>query len=171
MNKLEFISSVISSLSWPLVLLTITILLRKVIENLLSNLNKVSYNNFEMEFARELEKMEISLESKVPSISDSQSLLDEKINTVAKISPIASITLAWLMVEQEITDTINRLAISPDYPPYNSPLKNINLLKEVGLIDLETEKIFGELREMRNKAVHGQISDKIITYFDAIKYH
>lgn len=170
MSTFEFVSSIINSLAWPIVILTIIILLRKAIVNLLSNLSRVTYNNLEMEFAQTLEKLETSLETKVPP-SNLQSPRDNEIASVAQISPAASIILAWSMVEQELMSTIKRLAISPDYPPYNSPLKNIGLLKDAGLIDSETEKTLGELRDIRNKAVHGHISDAHISYFDAMKYY
>lgn len=174
MNTLDFISSIIKSIAWPIVVLTIAILLRKPIIKILPNLNKVTYNNFEMDFAQKLEEIETSLETKVTAGTNMQSpnaKREQEVITVAQISPAASITMAWSMVEQEIMSTIKRLAISPDYPLYNSPLKNINLLRESGLIDLETENTLNELRSIRNKAVHGHISDANITYHEAIKYY
>jgi hypothetical protein len=174
LDKLEFVSSVIKSIAWPSVLLTITILLRKPIIKILSNLNKVTYNNLEMDFAQQLEEIETSLETNesTSDISHTPDLkIDKEINTVAQISPSASITMTWAKVEQEILSTIKRLSISPDYPFYNSPLKNINLLRDAGLIDDETEKSLNELRTIRNKAVHGHITDTDITYQEAIKYY
>jgi hypothetical protein len=174
LSTLEFVSSIIKSISWPTVVLTITILLRKPITKILSNLNRFKYNNLEMDFAQKLEEMEANLETKeIPNNYPQSSNIkrDKEIITVARISPAASITMAWSMVEQEIMSTIKRLSISPDYPLYNSPLKNINLLKDAGLIDFETEKTLNELRSIRNKAVHGHISDANITYLEAIQYY
>lgn len=68
-------------------------------------------------------------------------------------------------------NTVKRTAVSPDYPPYNSPLKNIKLLKDTGTIDLDTFNPLNELRELRNKAVHGYLLDENISYLEAIKYY
>lgn len=174
MTKLEFVAAIIKSLAWPTVILTITIMLRSPIIKILSNLNKVTYNNLEMDFAQKLEEIETNLETNESldvSLQSSEIKIDKEINTVAQISPSASIVMAWTMVEQEILSSIQRLAISPDYPLYNSPLKNINLLKDAGLLDSETQRSLHELRTLRNKAVHGQISDVNITYHEAIKYY
>ncbi|MFC7319846.1 hypothetical protein [Halobacillus campisalis] len=69
-------------------------------------------------------------------------------------------------------NTVKRTYFSPEYPPYNSSLKNIILLNDTGTIDLDTLNSLKELRELRNnKVVHGQIPDENITYSEAIKYY
>ena len=172
MDKLEFFSSIIKSVAWPAVLLIIVVLLRKPIIKILSNLHKVTYNNLEMDFTNKLEEIEVTLEDKqLPEVNNQFNNTDSEIKTVAEISPAASITMSWSMVEKEIMSTVKRIAISPDYPPYNSPLKNINLLKESGTIDLDTLNSLNELRELRNKAVHGHMSVEKITYLEAIKFY
>lgn len=176
MNKLEFTSSIINSLAWPLVILTIVIILRKPIIKIFTNLNKLTFNNLEMDFSQELESIETKIEEKelidggISTLHKNENKKNE-ILTVAQISPAASITMAWSMVEQEITSAINRLAISPDYLPYNSPIKNINLLVATDLIDNETRNILDELRKIRNKAVHYNPSNDSLTYFEAEKYY
>lgn len=172
MNKLEFISSIINSIAWPAALIVIILFLKQPLINILSNLNKLTYNNLEMDFTNKLEEIETSLEESqlAESISPINSK-DKEIIAVAQISPAASITMSWSMVEEEIMNTIKRIAISPDYPPYNSPLKNIQLLKDTGTIDLDTLNSLNELRELRNKAAHGHLSTEGITYMEAIKYH
>jgi hypothetical protein len=172
LNKLEFISSIIKSLAWPSAILTMVILLKQPIIKILSNLNRVTYNNLEMDFNNKLEEIETTLENKqLPENNNQFNNKDKEIITVAQISPAASITMSWSMVEKEIMNTVKRIAVSPDYPPYNSPLKNIQLLKDAGTIDLDTLKSLNELREIRNKAVHGHLSDVNVTYLEAIKYY
>lgn len=174
MSKFEFISSIINSIVWPIVILLITILLRKPLFNILSKLTKVTYNNLEMDFSKKLDELETNLELKeLPSdySQPANDKMEKDITTVARISPAASITMAWSLVEQELMDTIKRLAISPDYPPHNSALKNINLLKNIGLLDSEAENTLTELRILRNQAAHNQVSNEKITYLDAIKYY
>jgi uncharacterized protein YutE (UPF0331/DUF86 family) len=96
---------------------------------------------------------------------------EEQIKQVAEISPSASITISWSMVEQEIQSTVQRLAISADYPLHNSALKNIAILKEERILDPETQTTLNELRNLRNKVVHSHFSDNKISYLDAIKYY
>lgn len=172
MNKLEFISSIIKSFAWPGAVLTIVLLLRQPIIKILSNINKVTYNNLEMDFTNKLEEIETTLEDKqLPEANFQLNNKDKEITTVAEVSPAASITMSWSMVEKEIMNTVKRTAVSPDYPPYNSPFKNIQLLKDTGTIDLDTLNSLHELRELRNKAVHPHISDENLTYLEAIKYY
>jgi hypothetical protein len=172
-NTLEFISSLIKSLAWPIVVLTIVILLRQPLIRILSSLNKVTFNNLEMDFEKKLDEIESSLEDKEQIFDKDQenNEQDEQIKEVAAVSPNASITMSWSMVEQEIQATIQRLAISPDYPAHNSPFKNIVLLKNYNILDIETLNILNELRNLRNKAVHSHASDIKLTYLDALKYH
>jgi len=171
LNTYEFISSLVKSLAWPIVVLTIGIMLKRPLSKILSNLNKLTYNNLEMDFSEKLEEIQSTLDDKgVPAVQGHNGK-EQEIKTIAEVSPAAAITMSWSTIEQEILATIKRLRISPDYPMYNSPLKNINLLKDANLIDLGTEKTLNELRILRNKAVHPHPSNENITYMEAMKYY
>lgn len=123
MNKLEFISSIVNYLAWPFTVITLVIVLKQPIVKILSNLNKLTYNNLEMDFNNKLEEIETTLEEKqLPEGNYQVNNKDKEIITVAKISPPASITMSWSMVEKEIMNTVKRTAVSPDYPPYNSQI-------------------------------------------------
>lgn len=172
MNIYEFISTIIKSIAWPIVILIIAIMLRRPLTKILSNLNRLTYNNLEMEFSEKLEEIQTTLETKNGIASNNQTNSKElEIKAVAEVSPAASITMAWSMIEQEIQNTVKRLAISPDYPLHNSALKNIQLLQNQELIDLDTVNTLSELRNLRNKAVHGNIANENISYLEAIKYY
>lgn len=174
MNKFEFISSLIGSLAWPIVILIIVIILRQPIVKILSSISKVTFNNIEMDFERKLNEIESSLEdNKEQLVKENQesNKQEEQIKQIAEISPSASITMSWSMLEQEIQSTIQRLAISPDFPLNNSALKNINLLKQEKILDSQTLGTLNELRNLRNIAVHDHLSDNKISYLDAIKYY
>lgn len=172
LNIYEFISTIIKSIAWPIVILIIAIMLRRPLTKILSNLNRLTYNNLEMEFSEKLEEIQTTLETKNGIASNNQTNSKElEIKAVAEVSPAASITMAWSMIEQEIQNTVKRLAISPDYPLHNSALKNIQLLQNQELIDLDTVNTLSELRNLRNKAVHGNIANENISYLEAIKYY
>lgn len=175
LTVLEFTSSVIDSLAWPLVILIIAFILRKPIIKVFSKLNKLTYNNLEMDFSQKLESIENQMEAQEMSVGvmqtfDSDKIKKRNILTVAKISPAAAIPISWSMVEQEILSTIKRLSIS-DFPSSNSSSKNINLLADSNLIDNETRKAFDELQKLRNEIVPSNPITDNITYSDAEKYY
>lgn len=131
-----------------------------------------------MDFGKELYKIEKTLE-KQSAEQTSQNNLTSTINkekenevlSLAEIHPSAAISVAWTMVEKEIANTIKRLAISPDYPPYNSALKNINLLKDNKYIDTITYELLNEFRHLRNKVTHAHGDGEQITFKEAVKYY
>ncbi len=174
MNALEFFSSIIQSLAWPISIILIIIILRKPISELVKGINKVKYQDLEIDFGKKLDNIDvkISKNNKIKITKKySKSEEVEEIETIALISPKSAIIMAWTLVEKEIQEAINRLAISPDYPPYNSSLKNIELLKDNNLIDNETINAIEEMRKLRNIAAHAVDYEKKITSTEAIKYY
>jgi uncharacterized protein YutE (UPF0331/DUF86 family) len=180
MDVLEFISSIIHALVWPIIILVIIFTLKKPLTQLLLSLSKFKYNNLEMDFGQELSKLEKTLEKQSnykEHVDNSKDTVGTKkdnesdILAIAEIHPSAAITVAWTMLEKEIVNTINRLAISPDYPPYNSALKNIKLLKESKYIDTATFEIINEFRQLRNNVSHAHDGRELITYLEAVKYY
>jgi hypothetical protein len=176
MDVYNFISAIINSLVWPVVVLVVLLVLKKPLSQLLLSLNKLRYNNLEIDFGKELAKLEKTLEkqtnTKETNIkSDYKNEKEIEIKAVAEINPSAAILMAWSMVEQEIVTTINRMASSPDFPAYNSVLKNINLLLDNNFIDEHIYSSINEFRVLRNKVSHAQSSTEQITYLEAIKYY
>ncbi len=174
MDLYSFIASIINTLAWPIVFVVFILILKKPLSQLLLGLSKFKYNNIEMDFGKELSKLENTLKENVKD--QAQDVLRpmndkaDEVITVAEISPSAAITITWTMVEQEIISVIDRMAISPDYPPYNSLLKNITLLRDNNLIDESTYLLINELRTLRNNAVHAH-NEKHISYLEAVKYY
>jgi hypothetical protein len=138
---LDFIQSIIASISWPITTIILVVILKKPISNAFNRLSKLKYKE----------------------------TLIEEIEQVASISPQASIPLSWSMVDSEITNLINRSAVSPDYPPLNSPWKNLELLRENNLIDKESFELINSLRRLRNETVHAHGKVRLSTN-DAIEY-
>lgn len=67
-----------------------------------------------------------------------------------------------------------KLAISPDYPFYNSALRNIQLLENERYITPAFAQLLNELQAVRNKAAHASAAkdsdDKSVPYVNAINY-
>ena len=185
MDDLEFISSLINSLAWPSVIIITVLILRKTISQVMLGVSKIKYNDLQVDFEKELAKIESTInQSQDYSISDNRLLKTEKVeinNTsnknleqqlkeIAEISPVAAIIMAWSSIENEIQSTILRLSISPDYPFYNSALKNVQLLKENSYIDKFTEQTLTQMRILRNKVLHEDTSNEPVTYSEALEY-
>ena len=185
MDNLEFISSLINSLVWPSVTIITVFILKGTISEVMLGINKIKYNDFQMDFGKELAKIESTInQSEDYGKSDKKQLKNDKaeinnisnknpeqqIKAVAEISPVAAVIMTWSLVENKIQSTILKLSISPDYPFYNSALKNVQLLKENNYIDKFTEQTLTQMRILRNKILHEDISNEPITYSEAIAY-
>ncbi len=175
MDILTFISSLFSSLAWPVAILIIALIFRKQFSKILEGirLKKIKRGDFELDFDQELSMIkskvqELQLsepESDVKEKSEESEIIqlaaDEQIELISQIYPASAIALAWSNLERELQNTIFRLAISADYPPHNSPLKNIQLLKEHKYIDENIFQIFNSLRILRNESVHTMYDSRI----------
>ena len=164
MDVLTFVSSVIDSLSWPVTIIILVIFLRKPLGNLLPNLRRIRYGDVELNFDSELHKLEGQAkiaglhfrDKKQPTDSksrNSEEVISDAIRLAADF-PEPAVGVAWLAVEHELMQAVMRLAISADYPPYNSPIKNISLLHEHGYLDKDIRKVLDHMQRLRNAAVH-----------------
>ena len=163
MTLLEFIASIISSSAWPAALVAIGLVLREPLKRVLLTLTRVRYKDMEVDFGRELEKaaeqaQRIDVKPVLPAPTgkekDSAAILGEAARLVDEF-PEPAVALAWSAVERELMAAVMRLAVSPDYPPHNTPVRNIQILREHGLIDHSTYDLLNRMRNLRNIAVHG----------------
>lgn len=176
MNELEFTASIVETMVWPIIVLIIIFILKNPLSHLILGLSKFKYNDLEMNFGKELSKLEKTIGGGKEHIDNNSMVVnrsdeENEILSIAEIHPSAAIIVTWAMVEKEIISTINRLSISPDYPPYNSALKNINLLKENRYIDTATYELITEFRVLRNKSAHLHNDGEKIKYLEAVKYY
>lgn len=185
MNLFDFIAKVIESLAWPITIIVIFVVFRESISKIFLTLSNFKYKDISIDFKRELSELE-SMAEKAEITKNSIDKVDghdkkelikhryrsreEEIEQVALISPTAAIPLAWTMVEDSLMSTIMRLAISPDYPPNNSALLNIQYLRDYGGLDDETFKALNRMRQIRNEAVHGKYSNSNISTEEALEY-
>ena len=164
MDILTFISSLVDSLSWPAAIVLLVCLLRQPLSDLLPNLQRIRYRGVELDFRDELEKLEG--QAKTAGLRVSEELQereteprtsDDSIADAARLVtdfPEPAVGVAWLAVEHELMQAVMRMAISPDYPPYNSAARNVALLHEHGCIDADTRGVLDRMRRLRNAAVH-----------------
>jgi hypothetical protein len=173
MNGLEFIATIIGSLAWPVAVVALVMLLREPVQKLLLDLRRFRYGDMEVDFGKEVRELEAKartagLKLPKPAGPETQGPKDfgqiiADASRLASDFPEPAVGLAWTAVEHELMQAVKRLAISADYPPYNSPMKNINLLQEQGHIDADTRALLDRMRNLRNAAVHSSRSMGPIT--------
>lgn len=164
MGTLDFLSSIIASVSWPIAIIVLVYLLRSPIGKLIPNLQRIRFGKAEFDFGVELQELEGKAKTAGLRVHEG-SLLRQAAPRTAEDSiadavrlveefPEPAIGVAWLAVEHELGQAVGRLAISADYPAYNSAMRNIILLNEHGYIDEETRGVLDRMRRLRNAAVH-----------------
>lgn len=178
MSWLEFLSSLVRSLAWPVTVATLIILLRAPVTRVLLTLTHLKYKDLELDFGRELKQLEKEAraidiapqppKSIAPTKKDSAQFLEEA-SRLAKDFPEPAVALGWQAVEDELMSAVMRLAISPNFPPHNSAMKNAELLKEQNAIDQRTFELLNRMRNLRNMAVHGA-GTRGITTDEAIEF-
>ena len=153
-----------SSVSWPIAIIVLVLLLRKPVAKLIPNIQRIRYGKAEIDFGVELQDLEGKAKTAGLRIQERSQpsravprTADDSISDAIRLVedfPEPAVGVAWLAVEHELSQAIGRLAISADYPPYNSALRNIILLHEQGYIDLETRGVLNKMHLLRKAAVH-----------------
>lgn len=169
LNTLEFVSAIIKALSWPMVVLICVFLLRNPLSKILTNLNRLSYNNLEMVFEQKLNQLETTLDDNEQMNFDiyQTNNKDLEILTIAQVSPNAAIIMAWALIEHELKNLLNSNNLLENKK--SNPLSLINLLLKNELLDNETIATLHDLRELRNTAAHSH--QETLSYLQAIKYY
>lgn len=172
----DFISNLISDLSWPITVIILVLILRRQIGRLLASLTKVRYRDLEVEFQQLAESAESLPSVEAPSADIPQSdraiytSLEYQILDVAARSPSASILLAWASLESAISAAVARLAISPEPPRYRSVIHNIEQLQQYADLPREVIHTINEMRTLRNRVAHGDIQRIILSPESSMSY-
>lgn len=180
MSIFELIASLVDSLAWPVAVSVLAIAFRKPLAGVLRSLTALRYKGLEADFKRGLEELEESvkeIEQAEPKAqlapgeaSENGRSISEEIEAVAGVSPVAAVPLAWTAVESEILATVERLAISADYPPYVSAVKHLGLLREHTDLDVEILRLLDRMRRLRNMVVHPVAAEGAVSYEEAREY-
>lgn len=155
MSAAEFISSI----AWPLAVLTIALVFRKPLtEALRSSSGALSAGPFRLEWKRRAEAVEADL-GRTPSISRGEiggaaGRLDE----IAEISPTGAIVEAFGQIESALRSLLEREGTEGLDRPW-SVRRLAEVARERGLITTETQDAIEGLSVMRNLAAHGGQDD------------
>ena len=180
MDYLQLIASIVDSLAWPVVFMWCAFIFRESIVALLEKLTHLQWGNLKLNFGRELQELEDKAEAAGLDVSEDMPRAEQGVQDSAQIVAEAmrlasefqgsAVVLAWTAVEQELMQAVMRLAISPDYPPYNSAIKNIQLLHEQGYLDADNRGLLERMRRLRNAAAHPSRGITEISADDARKF-
>lgn len=164
MHWTEFILSFIELTIWPTVLVIALIVLRKPIEILLPNTKHLKFKDMEMDFGSELHAVAESAEETIPDMR-----IDRKSGLIAMVKqmPNNAILESWKVLEETAVELIRtrkpevNLAVAHRY-------KLIEKVLGEEFIDTKMEKIFSELRVLRNKVAHAKGFD--VDKVEAVEY-
>src|SRR6266702_978293 len=105
MDWLTFVSSLVHSLAWPGAVVGIVLLLRRSLNKLLPELNRLKYKDLELDFGRQVAQAKAEVEAspaprQLPEARQLQLGPDtEYLSALAEISPRAAVLEAWLPLE------------------------------------------------------------------------
>jgi hypothetical protein len=174
MDWLQFISSLVSSMAWPVVGLTFLFLFKSELGRIVQRLAHLKYKDLEIDFDKiKQDAQELQLEAVLEVPAEESAVftsLEEQIMDAAERTPSAAILLAWSGLETAIASTVDRLAISPESPSYRSPLHNIESLERAGRLSKTHKRLLNEMRMLRNKVAHEQNAILSISSNQALDY-
>ncbi len=140
---------------WALTLLITIALLRKPLGNLIGKSKQVKYKDLEITFEQDIRQIEDGIrQENLPRVDESATHKDVDLLELASIAPKAAVQEAWQQIEQRSHALLQerKLSIPADSP---TPHKAIELLLiEHDLLNDNKARVFRELRQLRNKAVH-----------------
>jgi hypothetical protein len=164
MDFLTFLATIIESLAWPVSLLVSVFMLRRPIVELLPGLRRLKYKDLEVDFGKELEKIEAVMDTveektkpkgELPIEVQPEPLpktRTELLEKLAELSPNAAVLESWRNVERTLDfyfssrgierprsgqAILGHLGYDPNFPP-------------------QLVSAYQELRLLRNRAAHDQ---------------
>lgn len=173
MDVLAFVSSVIASVIWPLVVVLAMLVLQKQLRGLVDGLGRrlksiKGPGGFQADFSDELKQIqEVADDARLPPAEAAPSAQVEmfgaglqaaaRLGRLAEISPGAAVLDAW----REIETMLRRLARRKDLPDseVRSTMLLVRYLNKRGIIDSDIAAIINDLRSLRNSVAHAKEVD------------
>ena len=158
MDWLTFVASVIGSIAWPAAAVSVVFVLRRALNRLLPDLNRLKYKDLELEFGRQVAKARVEIEAAPapPQLPDSTSRAIQPqpyFETLAEVSPRAALLEAWLPFEGTAVFVGEYLGISQPGRPVQMP-RLIEGLNRAGMLTDDEARAVARLRAVRNDVVH-----------------
>ena len=136
---------------------------RKPLSELLPTVKRVKYRDAEIDFSGELQKLDGEAKTaglRIPEQPAKTAIgprtTEDSIASATQLTsefPGPAIGVAWLAVEHELMQAVERLAI-PNHAPRKSALQNIQAIHKHGYLDDDTLSVLHGMRRLRNAVVH-----------------
>lgn len=151
MNWMQFITSLLDILIWPVVVIFLFFSLRIPLSSLIPLAKKLKYKDFEVEFIQELKAVKKQAEGAFPELKQDKKAL---LMASAENLPNSAVLEAWQVVDDAAESLIRTKRSDVDLDT-NTRYKHIeNILVNDKFIDTKKGKLFRELRQLRNKVSH-----------------
>ena len=165
MDILTFVASIISTLSWPIVVLIVALMIRKPFVELFPSLRHAKYKDLDLFFDKKLEELEQKADrASLPAPSEPPSWTFENpddwtfgdyIERLAIVSPRVAISEAWRYVELALQEAAQKSGKKYSY----NTMQMAKELQEAEMLPKDALFLISELRTLRNAAVHAREFD------------
>ena len=165
---LDFLKNIVS---WPVVILIISIIFRNSFGKLISRIANVKIGDKEVNFLEDivkvesrLQKVELSQDGNLGVETDTR---DNKMERLIGLNPSAAILISWIGFESKLQDVYNSLfqiegtdkVPNLQHTPFRPVSKILRELYHSGKIDKDIYESAMEMSGLRNKIVHAQSDD------------
>jgi hypothetical protein len=165
---LEFISSMVSSLAWPVAVVIIAFAFRTKLSDLLSKVQKISWGDASIDLAEKLDDAEAaSKEIAEEIVVREPAVPDDRFSKLVEISPSAAILDSWQRIERLLNERFVDEFLSGKRPI--SAHAVFRKLHREGKINSSTFNLLRELQQVRNIAVHE--GEQGVTPTDAFRFY
>ncbi|MDE0127981.1 MAG: hypothetical protein OXQ86_00245 [Gammaproteobacteria bacterium] len=165
---MDFIVSLVDSLSWPISIFLLVLILRRPIVQLLERTASIRWGDKRIEFDNSLTDVRENVDRTFQESSDigldpssNQQALDSlhKAFEYRSKHPRRAIIEAWLEVEEALDAAIERLELYESYSKHRNAGLAIRLLRSAEQLRGEWVEALKGLRRLRNKAAHDRHFD------------
>jgi hypothetical protein len=170
-DTLTFISSLISSLSWPGTLLIVLIIVLNNGPRLARFVKSIRFKEFELTLRDDLEKAKNIAETiQVTLISSEDSkeraASEDKVLALAQIDPGVAILKSWQKLEQKLTQLIQHNGLTR-FASNRQFVQRLLQLKKITEADVA---LFDKLRSIRNTVVHAHNDKRSMSVAEVVEY-
>ncbi len=175
---MEFISSLVGSLAWPVVIGLVFLMFRTPLTALINNIKQASWGDGSITIDRQLEEAEQTGQQVAASIGhidlegsnltpDNPDDPDLRFEQLLDVEPALAILDIWRNIEQAMEEVASQMAITVSgLRPIGVSQLGKQLVKQ-GLVPSNFAELLDEMRHVRNAAVHA----KAVTRLDALRFY
>ncbi|MND71246.1 hypothetical protein D3C76_570750 [compost metagenome] len=156
MDVLTFISELIKALAWPVVVVTVLVLLRPELKALAPFLKKLKAGPVVAEFERDVNQLKEMVDEPakpVPPLSPEVRASKEFLFELAAVHPRSAIQESWVRVEAAGRAALARSSADPG-KTYITAARLAQALSGIGALSETQVTLYHELRRLRNDAAH-----------------